>query len=433
MIMDLMTSTTRTLQRYDHRLRELVRSTGDVDLAIRRGVPRSTARGWLTANGAEVITVDVIDMDTSRLQQEVLARRDRVGRLMALLRIMAVLLKVSGFSLEGSRLPEGTAKLSLLRAIQRSRSVLSLGIVLRLLGLSQSRYHSWKREQECGLDDVLSCPRSSPQQLTSTEVETVKQMVTSDEYRHVPTGTLALLAQRLGKVFASPTTWYRLVRYYKWRRPRGRVYPASPKVGIRASRPNEIWHVDTTLIRLLDGSRGYLHAVIDNFSRRILAWKVSAIFDPDATAEILLSASKDLAAGKPSVLVDGGVENFNQAVDELVDSGLLRRLLAMTDITFSNSLIESWWRTLKHQWLYLNTLDSLGRLKNLIAFYVEEHNTRLPHSAFRGQTPDEMHFGTGNHIPQELATGRKDARQSRLEVNRNKSCPTCEPLTSISG
>jgi hypothetical protein len=66
--MDLMITTPRTLQRYDHRLRELVRSTGDVDLAIRHGVPPSTARGWLTVNRAEVITVDVVDMDTSRLQ-----------------------------------------------------------------------------------------------------------------------------------------------------------------------------------------------------------------------------------------------------------------------------------------------------------------------------------------------------------------------------
>ena len=104
----------------------------------------------------------------------------------------------------------------------------------------------------------------------------MKKMVTSDEYRHVPTGTLALLAQRLGKVFASSSTWYRLIRIHDWRRPRKRIHPAKPKVGIRAVRPNEIWHVDTTLIRLLDGGRAYLHAVIDNFSRRILAWKVSA-------------------------------------------------------------------------------------------------------------------------------------------------------------
>ena len=83
---------------------------------------------------------------------------------------------------------------------------------------------------------------------------------------------------------------------------------------------------------------------------------------------------------------------------------------------------------LKHQWLYLNTLDTL---ENLIAFYVEEHNTRLPHSAFIGQTPDEMYFGTGNDIPTELETARKSPRYSRMEVNRNMSCRTCEPLTSI--
>jgi len=74
---------------------------------------------------------------------------------------------------------------------------------------------------------------------------------------------------------------------HEWRRPRQRVHPAKPKVGIRASRPNEIWHVDTTLIRLLDGSRTYLHAVVDNFSRRILAWNVAETFHPGVTAQLL--------------------------------------------------------------------------------------------------------------------------------------------------
>ncbi|MCH8242361.1 MAG: transposase [Planctomycetes bacterium] len=423
----------RILRSYDHRLRDLVRSTGDIGHATRRGVPRSTARGWLTPARAEVVTVDIVDMDVLNLQQEVLALRKRVEWLVALLRLVVVLLKVSGFSLACARLTDGATKVSLLRAIDRSRSVLPLRAVLRVLRLSQSRYHSWKREDECGLDDISSCPRSSPQQLTQGEVETIKEMVTSDEYRHVPTGTLALLAQRLGKVFASPTTWHRLLRLHKWRRPRLRVHPSKPKVGIRASHPNEIWHVDTTLIRLLDGTRVYLHAVIDNFSRRLLAWKLSATFEPTITAELLLRAASGLVDERPTVLADGGVENFNSAVDELVESGLLQRLLAMTDISFSNSLIESWWRALKHQWLYLNTLDTIGRLENLVAFYVDEHNTRLPHSAFRGQTPDEMYFGNGAHIPDELDAAKKVARQSRMEVNRSTSCPTCQPLVALAG
>ena len=133
----------------------------------------------------------------------------------------------------------------------------------------------------------------------------------------------------------------------------------------------------------------------------------------------------------PRLLADGGVENFNSAVDQLIDSGLLRRLLARTEISFSNSLIESWWRAIKHQWLYLNTPDTIRTLNKLVAFYVEEHNKRLPHSAFRGQTPDEMYFGSGSPIPAELEAAKNAARQSRMEVNRTKTCPTCEPLQLI--
>jgi hypothetical protein len=57
---------------------------------------------------------------------------------------------------------------------------------------------------------------------------------------------------------------------------------------------------------------------------------------------------------------------------------------------------------------------------------VEEHNGRLPHSAFWGQTPDEMYVGTGTHVPHELDTKRATARAARLEANRAASCEICQ-------
>ncbi len=427
-----MSTDTRIQRSYDHRLRELVRSTGDIEHAIRRGVPRSTARGWLSSASRDVITVDAFGMDRVELEREVMLLRSRVERLAALLRLLVVLARVSGFSLDRSRLPDGNRKVAILRAVDRSRSALPLRIALRVLRLSSSRYHSWRREVECELDDMDSCPRSSPGQLTGEEVTTIETMVSSEEYRHVSTGTLALLAQRLGKVFASPSTWYRLVRLRKWRRPRRRIHPEEPKIGIRASRPNETWHVDTTVIRLLDGTRAYVQGVIDNFSRRILAWKVTGKFDPTSTAELLLRASRGFVDVTPTVLADGGVENFNRHVDELIESGVLKRLLAMTDISFSNSFIESWWRVLKHQWLFLNPLDSVSTVRKLVEFYVTEHNSRLPHSTFRGQTPDEMYFGTGDHVPDELEVLKAAARKARMEANRAMVCAACEPRLSAS-
>ena len=123
-----------------------------------------------------------------------------------------------------------------------------------------------------------------------------------------------------------------------------------------------------------------------------------------------------------ALLVDGGVENFNAAIDELIGSGKLRRLLALTDISFSNSLIESWWRSLKHKRLHLNSLDSVQTIRRLVKFYIEEHSTRLPHSAFRGQTPDEMYFSTGGGVSEELVAARKEARRKRMEENRRETC-----------
>jgi putative transposase len=80
--------------------------------------------------------------------------------------------------------------------------------------------------------------------------------------------------------------------------------------------------------------------------------------------------------------------------------------------------------------LYLNTLDTVRAVEKLVAFYVQEHNSRLPHSAFRGQTPDEIYFKTGDRIPEELEAARQKARQARAEANRKQDCESCELLAT---
>jgi putative transposase len=110
--------------------------------------------------------------------------------------------------------------------------------------------------------------------LTPAEIENMKQRVESDDHQHMSPLALALHAQRIGKALASPSTWYRLVKNAGWRRPRIRVHPDKSKIGIRAKAPGELHHLDVTIIGLLDGNRAYLHAVIDNYSRRILSWRL---------------------------------------------------------------------------------------------------------------------------------------------------------------
>ena len=420
---------------YDHRLRDEVCRNGTLAQHHRLNIPRSTAATWRSRGPRPVVTLEEFDQDRQQLLDRIEKLRRRARVLAAVVRLLFTLLRISGFRLSGERLPAGEDKARLLRAIAGAEPVLPLVVILRIVGMTPSRYHAWQRATEvCGLDDRPSCPRSMPSRLTCEEVATIKDMVLDPGLRHMPLRTLSLFAQRAGKVFVSVTTWARLVREHGWRRPRTRVHPAKPTLGVRASRPNEYWHIDVTILKLLDGTKTFIHAVIDNYSRKILAWTLASRLDPATTCQVLVAAGQHLAEKErepadacPTVVADSGVENVNSTVDATLASAKLRRVLAQVEVAYSNSIIEAWWRSLKHQWLYLNTLDTMAHLETLIAFFVEEHNAKMPHSAFAGQTPDEMYLGTAKNLPHELVVARGKARERRLAVNRAVSCHRCAP------
>ena len=151
-------------------------------------------------------------------------------------------------------------------------------------------------------------------------------------------------------------------------------------------------------------------------------------FAPVTSVAVLLEASRRATASDttPVVLADAGVENVNAQIDALISHGCPPPSAGSSpQSTFSNSMIEAWWRSLKHQWLFLHALDSLATVRRLVTFYVDEHNRALPHSAFRGQTPDEMGFGTQDAVPADLSARAAAARRARGEANRSAACAAC--------
>jgi hypothetical protein len=71
-----------------------------------------------------------------------------------------------------------------------------------------------------------------------------------------------------------------------------------------------------------------MHAIIDSFTRRILAWRVEGSFDPGVTAVLLEEAAKGLGKPPPNVFMDSGVENTNSTATALVEKGTIARVLA---------------------------------------------------------------------------------------------------------
>jgi hypothetical protein len=139
-------------------------------------------------------------------------------------------------------------------------------VSLRVLQLSPARHRTWANlDQDCPIDDRSSCPRTSPSQLTAKEISDIRDVVVSQDYRHMSIRSLALRAQWIGEVFVSPTTWAQLT-----------FYPGKPKDGIGATRPNAYWHLEMTIIKFLDGTRMYLHTPIQHCvaNARATVWNV---------------------------------------------------------------------------------------------------------------------------------------------------------------
>ena len=138
----------------------------------------------------------------------------------------------------------------------------------------------------------------------------------------------------------------------------------------------------------------------------ILAWTIGARLDPSATCRVLVEAGQHLvpADARPIITVtaDSGVENVNAAVDATLLAERLHRVLAQVE-------------------------DTLERVRTLVAFFIDEHNIKMPHAAFRGQTPDEVFFGTASNLSVQLDAARAEARELRLAANRSLTCGRCAP------
>ena len=112
-----MTTTSRPQRRYDHRLRDLVQRTGDRTIATDPRCPALDG-AWVARRGADASgQFGRSGPPEPELRLEILKLRQRVEKLTAVLRLALALLQTSGFRLSGARLPDGEAKLRILRAV----------------------------------------------------------------------------------------------------------------------------------------------------------------------------------------------------------------------------------------------------------------------------------------------------------------------------
>ena len=132
----------------------------------------------------------------------------------------------------------------------------------------KSAYLRWSSEISACKKTNSLCERRRATQLTSDELATMKKFVTSKKFAHISVSSLHLLALRTGELVLLSRYLVQVrarlgIRQRPWTKKTKKVV----KTGIRAKIPNEIWHLDVTVVNIRPGVKLFIQAVIDNFSR----------------------------------------------------------------------------------------------------------------------------------------------------------------------
>ena len=173
-----------------------------------------------------------------------------------------------------------------------------------------------------------------------------------------------------------------------------KIYPYLLR-NLKIERPNQVWAMDITYIPMARGFV-YLVAVVDWYTRRTLAWKLSVTMDTHFCLEGVEEAI--MRYGTPEIMnTDQGSQFTSQAFIGLMKENEIRISMDGKGSWRDNIFIERLWRSVKYEDIYLRAYDSVSEVKAGLNRYFNFYNSLRPHSSLDGKTPDQVYF---NSLPQ---------------------------------
>ena len=160
-------------------------------------------------------------------------------------------------------------------------------------------------------------------------------------------------------------------------------------------RPNQVWSTDITYLPLQHGFM-YLVAVIDWFSRYVLAWQLSNTLDGHFCQVALHQA---LSQGRPEIFnTDQGVQFTAEVFTDILEQAHIQISMDGRGRALDNIFIERFWRSLKYEDIYLRDYASVPDLLAGLQRYFTFYNLQRPHQSLAYRTPTEVHFAHASVI-----------------------------------
>jgi putative transposase len=172
--------------------------------------------------------------------------------------------------------------------------------------------------------------------------------------------------------------------------PGHRLYPYLLR-GVKVARPDQVWSADITYVPLASGFM-YLAAILDWYSRYVIAWRLSNTLEGSFCVEMLEEA---LGQGRPEVFnTDQGVQFTAEAFTGRLQAAGVQISMDGRGRCLDNVFVERLWRTVKYENIYLYGYESVRELQRGLASYFAFYNEERFHQALQYRTPGAVYRGS---------------------------------------
>jgi len=169
-----------------------------------------------------------------------------------------------------------------------------------------------------------------------------------------------------------------------------RIYPYLLR-DVVIERPNQVWATDVTYLPMAKGF-AYLVAILDLYSRKVLAFRVSNTLATDFCIEALEAALHRY--GAPEIFnTDQGSQFTDEAFTAVLATKGVRISMDGKGRWIDNVFVERLWRSVKYESIYLHAYETPREVRGALARYFEFYNAHRPHQSLEYRTPDEIYFG----------------------------------------
>lgn len=274
------------------------------------------------------------------------------------------------------------------------------------LGLSARTFERWQRNGTVSADGRPTAARPEPaNKLTEQEREQVLAVCHDPRFADLPPAQIVPCLADEGVYIASESSFYRILRNAQEQHHRGRAKaPVASEPQRHVARgPNEVWSWDVTYLpSQVRGMFFYLYAVIDLFSRKLVAWEVHTCEGGEEAAALIERASwRERRLGdKPLVLhADNGAAQKAHTLKSKLETLGITPSHSRPGVSDDNAHIEAWFRTCKYSPGYPSKgFDDIEHARQWVLKFVIWYNGVHLHSGLGYVTPDQRHGGLADAI-----------------------------------